>query len=138
MVRVCVISAVLVTLLGAAPPARAETVERTIEVGGTTRRYLIHAPAGWDGVRPLPVLFVFHGAGSDAESMVRATGFDALADASPMLVVYPRAPAGVLRYDVDPPAGRVSADVLLVDALLARMRARFPLEPDSEASVVLA
>ena len=118
----------LAALFAPARSAEGETVERTIEVAGTTRSYVIHVPAGWDKVGPLPVLFVFHGAGSDAESMVRATGFNALAEAAPMLVVYPRAPAAVRRYEVDPPAGRVSADVLLVDALLARLRERFPVD----------
>lgn len=121
-----------VLLAGAhASGAEPATVERTIDVGGVTRSYLIHVPRTWDGVRPLPVLFVFHGAGSDAESMVRATGFDALADASPatpLLVVYPRAPAASKRYEVDPPRGRPSADVLFVDALLERLRARFPVD----------
>src|SRR5262249_8742748 len=51
------------------------------------------------------------------------------ADASPMLVVYPRAPAPALRYEVDPPPGRASADVLLFDAILARLRERFAIDP---------
>jgi polyhydroxybutyrate depolymerase len=100
--------------------------EATIEVEGAPRSYRLHVPSSWDRARPLPLLFVFHGAGSDAGDIERGTGFDALADASPMLVVYPQ---GVdARFDVDPPAGRVSTDVLLVDALLARLRARFPLD----------
>lgn len=110
------------------PGAGAEGVEREIVVRGETRSYLIHVPATWNRSRPLPVLFVFHGTGSDAESMVRATGFDALSDAEPMLVVYPRATGRVKRYEVDPPAGRTSADVELVDAILARLRERFPLD----------
>ncbi len=122
--------AVLAALASAAcpPTAFGETSAREIVVAGATRSYLIHVPPTWDSVRPLPVLLVFHGAGSDAESMVRATGFDALAAASPMLVVYPRAPQRTKRYEVDPPAGRMSADVLLVDAILARLRERFPID----------
>src|SRR5262245_8936961 len=92
----------LLSLAAAVPAEAASPVERQIVVGGTTRSYLISVPAAWDRVRPIPVLFVFHGAGSDAESMVRATGFDALAETTPMLVVYPRAPGRVRRYDVDP------------------------------------
>jgi len=127
--RTLVTIAVL-TLLGviSATSAAAESAERTIVVDGTTRSYLIHVPATWDRVRPIPVLLVFHGAGSDAESMVRATGFDAMAAGSNMIVVYPRAPSPALRYEVDPPAGRESADVRFVDALLERLRARFPID----------
>jgi polyhydroxybutyrate depolymerase len=71
------------------------------------------------------VLFVFHGAGSDAESMVRATGLDPLADRRGFLVVYPRAVGG--RYDVDAPGGR-NPEVRFVQALLARLRTRFPVD----------
>ena len=120
---------VLGVLLAAAPPLSAEPVERTIAVAGANRAYLVHVPSTWDRTKPIPVLFVFHGAGSDAESMVRATGFDATAETTNLLVVYPRAPAPDLRYDVDPPAGRVSADVLFFDAILARLRERFPIDP---------
>ena len=129
--RTLVTIAVLATLLGAisGTSAAAESAERMIVVDGATRSYLIHVPGTWDRVRPIPVLLVFHGAGSDAESMVRATGFDAMAAGSHMLVVYPRAPSPVLRYEVDPPAGRESADVRFVDALLERLRARFPIDP---------
>jgi polyhydroxybutyrate depolymerase len=116
-------------LLAAAGGRRAMAgVDRTILVDGVERSYRIHVPSSWDRVRPVPVLFVFHGAGSDAESMVAATGFDAAAEASPMVVVYPRAPAHTRRYDVDPPAGKTSADVRFVDALLARLRGRFPVD----------
>ena len=127
--RTLVTIAVL-TLLGAitGTSAAAESAERTIVVDGATRSYLIHVPGTWDRVRPIPVLLVFHGAGSDAESMVRATGFDAMAAGSNMIVVYPRAPSPALRYEVDPPAGRESADVRFVDALLERLRARFPID----------
>ena len=107
--------------------ARAD-VERELAVDGATRSYVIHVPGAWNGKSAIPVLLVFHGAGSDAESMVRATGFDDAAERTPMLVAYPRAPARVLRYEVDPPAGRESADVLFVDALLERLRARFPVD----------
>lgn len=127
--RTLVTIAVL-TLLGAmtGTSAAAESAERVIVVDGVTRSYLIHVPGTWDRVRPIPVLLVFHGAGSDAESMVRATGFDAMAAGSNMIVVYPRAPSPALRYEVDPPAGRESADVRFVDALLERLRARFPID----------
>lgn len=119
------------TVLGLirSPTAAAASVEREIVVGGATRSYLVHVPATWDQVRPIPVLFVFHGAGSDAESMVHATGFEALAAVTNMLVVYPRAPARTKRYEVDPPPGRPSADVELVDAILMRLRERFPVDP---------
>jgi polyhydroxybutyrate depolymerase len=118
----------LLALSTAAPAEGAAPVERQIEVERVTRSYLITVPTTWDRVRPIPVLFVFHGAGSDAESMVRATGFDAMAEMTNLLVVYPKAPAKTKRYDVDPARGGVSADVLFFDALLARLRERFRVD----------
>ena len=90
-------------------------MDREIDVDGVARSYRIHVPASWDRKKPIPVLLVFHGAGSDAESMVRATGFDEAAETANALVVYPRAPLRTKRYDVDPPAGRTSADVRFVE-----------------------
>lgn len=112
----------------ASPPrvARNEPAEPTIEVDGTARAYVLHVPSAWDRARPLPVLFVFHGAGSDAADIARGSGFDGLADADPTLVVYPE---GLdRRFDTNPPSGRESADVRLVDAILARLRERFPID----------
>lgn len=116
------------TLGSAASAAPQANVERQIEVGGSLRSYVIHVPSTWDRAKAIPVLFAFHGAGSSPEDLIRGAGFDALADQKPMLVVYPRAPRNVGRFDVDPPAGRVSADVMLVDALLERLRGRFLLD----------
>lgn len=128
MRRVLAVAAALVALACASPrAAHADgAVEREIVVGRTTRSYLITVPSTWDRRRPIPVIFVFHGAGSDPENMVDATGFAAMAEARPAIVVYPR---GLdRRFDVDPPAGRASVDVLLFDALMARLRGRFPVD----------
>lgn len=120
--------AVAATILAAfGRRAGAEAVERRIDVDGVPRTYRIHVPATWDRVRPLPVLFVFHGAGGDPESM-RPTGFEDLAAGTNMLVVYPAAIGPGRRYDVEPAPGRNSADVRFVDALLARLRERFPVD----------
>jgi polyhydroxybutyrate depolymerase len=118
----------LVTAAAAAvaSPAVADA-EREISVGGVARTYRIHVPPTWDRAKPVGVLFVFHGAGGDPESMV-PTGFEILAAETPTLVVYPSAPERVKRYEVDPPAGRPSADVLFVDVLLHRLRERFPVD----------
>ena len=105
-----------------------DAVEREIVVGRLTRSYLISVPSTWDGKQPIAVMFVFHGSGSDPENMVEATGFGAMAEARPAIVVYPRGLKPDQRFDVDPPAGTVSADVLFFDALLARLRARFLID----------
>jgi polyhydroxybutyrate depolymerase len=130
MRRPLALAAVALGVLAATrrPAEGAGTVRREIVVDGATRAYLVHVPETWDRARPLPVVLAFHGAGGDAESM-RPTGFESLAATTSALVVYPEAPRATKRYEVDPPAGRESADVRFVDALLERLRERFPVDP---------
>jgi polyhydroxybutyrate depolymerase len=119
--------ALVLGLLLAARAAAAETVERTIDVDGVRRAYLVHVPPGLDRSKPAPLVLVFHGAGSDAESMVRATGFDAMADRERFVVAYLRARRPALRYDAD--MGSASNDVRFVRALLERLRGRLAVDP---------
>ena len=122
------IAAVLLSSASPSPAADAGTVERRIDVDGVARSYLIHVPATWDRAAPIPVLFVLHGAGSNAEDMVAGTGFDAMSEETHVLVVYPQAPAGTKRFETDPPTGRTSADVRFLDVLLGRLRERFRVD----------
>lgn len=106
-------------------PGRAPAGARAaLDVAGTPRTYRQHVPAGLDPARPVPLLLVFHGAGSNADDMARGSGFDALADAVPMVVVYPEAVGG--RFDV---ASTDSADLRFVDALLADLKGRHAIDP---------
>ena len=103
--------------------------EPTIAVDGVSRSYRLHAPPAKYSSAKIPVLFVFHGAGSDADDIEKGTGFDALADAESMLVVYPEGLGG--RFDVDPAQGRTSADVRFVDVLLAHLHTQFRIDDRS-------
>ncbi len=98
----------------------------SIVVDGVSRGYRLHAPPSTPNSGPMPLLFVFHGAGSDADDIEQGTGFDALADGARMLVVCPEGAGG--RFDVDPGAGRTSTDVRFVDVLLAELRTRFAID----------
>ena len=46
---------------------QADLVETQFEVGGTSRRYLVSAPAQEEGADPLPVVVDFHGLAEGAE-----------------------------------------------------------------------
>lgn len=60
-----------------------------LTAGGLKRSYLVHIPAGYDQAKPTPVVLVFHGGGTDAEIMVRFSGFNKKADDEGFIVVYP-------------------------------------------------
>ena len=59
-----------------------------VSEGSLTRMYRVHIPIGYDAVRALPLILVFHGYSGTAAQMERATGLSQLADRHQFLVVY--------------------------------------------------
>jgi polyhydroxybutyrate depolymerase len=57
----------------------------TFEFGGLSRTYLVHVPPG----HPTGLVVNLHGGGSNGSQQERLTNFDAIADASGFVVVYP-------------------------------------------------
>lgn len=70
-------------------PAEAGTHERTIDIAGGERSYLLHVPPAYDGLTPLALVLVFHGGGGRAENAVRMTHMDEVADEHGFLAVFP-------------------------------------------------
>jgi polyhydroxybutyrate depolymerase len=69
-------------------------LERTLDSSGNERAYLVVVPDNYDPAVPTPVLFSFHGAGSNKEEQLAYTGFAALAAEDTTLVVVPDALGG--------------------------------------------
>ena len=63
----------------------------SITAAGLQRSYLVHLPVSYDKSLRRPLVVVLHGGGSDAESMVAMTGFNAVADKGGFVVAYPAA-----------------------------------------------
>lgn len=61
--------------------------ERTVQVGGLSRGYLVHVPRKLAG--KAPVVLAFHGGGSSAAIMRRYSELDATSDREGFVVVYP-------------------------------------------------
>jgi len=68
------------------------SVEKTIEVDGLTRKYLVYIPKGTDG--PFPLVLAFHGGGGKPIQMERYSRFNALAEKEKFVVAYPEAVDG--------------------------------------------
>lgn len=68
-----------------------------LEVGGNNitynRTYEYYIPSSYDGSEPVPLLFSFHGLGSNPEDQVDLTSFDALAEQEGFIAVFPEATA---------------------------------------------
>ena len=56
-----------------APDAR----DKTIEHEGRTRTYRVHVPPSYDGTRPFPLVFVFHGGGGTNRNIGHRGAVDA-------------------------------------------------------------
>lgn len=63
--------------------------ERTLTSGGRTRTYLVHVPKTYDPQKPVPVVLVYHGAGTNAAITVPFTGMSKKADEAGFIAVYP-------------------------------------------------
>jgi polyhydroxybutyrate depolymerase len=65
-------------------------ITRVLQVGGESRRYLLHVPASARSGRPVALVLVFHGGGGTAAGIGPHTGFSALADREGFAVAYPQ------------------------------------------------
>lgn len=72
-----------------APGLAAGELKRTLSHDGQERSYILYVPAVVDWSQPVPLVFVFHGGGGSAQSAMRMSGFNAVADEHGFLVVYP-------------------------------------------------
>lgn len=62
---------------------------QTTEVGSLIRSYIVHVPPAYDGKKPLPLVFVIHGGGGNAEGTRKMTGMSEKADKEGFIAVYP-------------------------------------------------
>lgn len=108
------------------PPSTAAApfgdVVQTLDVGGTARTYRLAVPTTYRRDRPTPVLFDFHGSGSNAIQQSAYTQVPAQGAAAGYLVVTPDAVAGT--WDLAAP-GTPTADQRYVSALESDLGARY-------------
>lgn len=71
-------------------PSAAQLMNKTVDVDGVTRQYLMYLPSGYDGVTELPVLFTFHGGDMTSLAMLNLVDQRPLADAHDFILVYPQ------------------------------------------------
>ncbi|MEV0090250.1 PHB depolymerase family esterase [Streptomyces sp. NPDC050738] len=73
----------------ATTPSASTDTRAQLRVDGTTRTYLLHAPAKSAAATPKPLLIAFHGSGESAADMRSRTALNRAAAARTMLIAYP-------------------------------------------------
>ena len=81
--------ALLVGLVLVAEPLISGDHTRVLQVDGRERSYLVHVPPTYDPKKPTPIVLVLHGAGTNAQIMVRFCGMNKKADEAGFVAVYP-------------------------------------------------
>jgi polyhydroxybutyrate depolymerase len=122
----CVIVLLLVRLAGAAP------ISGNLVFGGVERHFIYVIPEAYDAKLPIPLVFIFHGAGNTGASVENSLGFTALQKRKYFIAVYPdgidKAWNGGREEPTSLEAAR-SDDVGFVSALIDAMEANFKIDP---------
>lgn len=63
--------------------------DRSVEVGGKKRTFIVHVPPSLPAGEAVPVVFAFHGFTMSGKIMSELTAFGALADAEKFIAVFP-------------------------------------------------
>ena len=100
------------------------------EVAGEVRRFILSMPDDYDPDRAYPLVFGFHGRGSNAEQFVGYNGVESAA-ADQAIFVYPEgvpqaAQGGVTGWELTPNG----ADMQFFDALLTELSANLCIDPE--------
>ncbi|MCH2101965.1 MAG: hypothetical protein MK209_08605, partial [Planctomycetes bacterium] len=61
----------LAALLTADNSPAQQLLNRSVDVQGVTREFLVYLPASYDGITDLPVMLVFHGGGMNPTEMLQ-------------------------------------------------------------------
>jgi polyhydroxybutyrate depolymerase len=107
-------------------------VTRTIDVDGSQRSYVVHVPPGYDGRRALPVVYLFHGLGSNAPQVLTYSGFPTVADERDFIVVAPQALEPRREWDVMATADQPRSDAAFWLQLSERLGDEWCVDADRQ------
>lgn len=77
------------TACSPARPHAAGNSTVNLQTGGTNRSYLLHIPPGYDGTKPLPLVFDVHGYTSWASEQMMRSKWDKMADKEGFVLIDP-------------------------------------------------
>jgi polyhydroxybutyrate depolymerase len=118
-------------------PGQAGTfADEKITVGNETREYRLMVPDSLDLSKPVPIVFAFHGMGEDnKDHFATVSTLPALAAEHKFILIFPAAATQTIQgqtikaWALAPE--RALADLQFFDALLAKMKTQYRIDPDA-------
>ena len=99
---------------------------RTILYGGETREYIIYVPSIYSSSTPTPLMFNFHGGGSDGQAMIGLSDMRPIADTANFIAVYPSGSGGAWMHKVP----TTYNDIYFVEAMIDALNLDFNIDND--------
>jgi len=109
-----------------------ETIEGSITHDDLQRDYILYLPASYSGDLPVPLIFNFHGWGSNAADQMWYGDFRSVADTAGFLVIHPQGTVfdGYTHWNVGGwTVGSPADDVGFTDALIDSLSAEYNIDP---------
>lgn len=103
--------------------------ENTIDINGTKRSYIVHAPSGIDKDNPAPLLIVLHRFGGDAALAKKVFRLDKLADRDKVIVAYPEGDKGMWNIAGINSDAKTN-DVEFIDRMISKLKEKYPIDPN--------
>lgn len=93
-------------------------VPGTIQHDGITRDHIIYVPGSYQPGEPTPLVLVLHGFTQSAELIMDVTGFNAVAEANDLIVVYPNGISNAWNTNSGATGGSTADDLGYLAALI--------------------
>ena len=90
MTTIRTLLSVSIALSVAAPASAQQLLNRTVDVNGVQREYLLYVPASYSAAEAAPVMFTFHGGAMTSMDMLMLADMRPLAEADGSLLAYPQ------------------------------------------------
>ena len=118
-----------------------QTINATITHDNIQRDYILYVPASYSPINPVPLIFCFHGYGSNANTNYAYTNFRSIADTAGFIVAHPQGtldntstatnPNGISHWNVGGwTVGSTTDDVGFANALLDSISSAYNINAD--------
>jgi polyhydroxybutyrate depolymerase len=122
------------------PALQAGDTDETVQVGSTSRSYVLHIPANYDGSKPAPLILDFHAQNGSGPSELSLSPYPAQTDSEGVVMAFPsglKGPGGTA-WNVGPCCVANVDDVAFARALVAQVETAACIAPKRVYAVGLA